>query len=86
MYHVVVKYTDTFHSKALQILPNVDFWFENIPSGNPEWKFMPGYVSEKPTSCNYLQVFFVSVDWEESKLFTRSLNTRHCSANQGPML
>jgi hypothetical protein len=24
-----------FHSKALKISPNWDFWFENIPSGNP---------------------------------------------------
>jgi hypothetical protein len=24
-----------FHSKALQNVPNMDFWYENIPSGNP---------------------------------------------------
>jgi hypothetical protein len=27
------KYTSIFHCKALQ---NWDFWFENIPSGNPD--------------------------------------------------
>jgi hypothetical protein len=26
------QYTNIFHSKALQ---NWDFWYENIPSGNP---------------------------------------------------
>jgi hypothetical protein len=30
-----IKYTNIFHSKALQNLPKLDFWFENIPSGNP---------------------------------------------------
>jgi hypothetical protein len=29
---MVIKYTKTRHSK---IYPNWDFWFENIPSGNP---------------------------------------------------
>jgi hypothetical protein len=24
-----------FHSKPSKIYPNLDFWFENIPSGNP---------------------------------------------------
>jgi hypothetical protein len=32
-----MQYINLFHSKALQIFfPNWDFWFENIPSGNPE--------------------------------------------------
>jgi hypothetical protein len=30
------EYNKLFHSKTLQkIYPNWDFWFENIPSGNP---------------------------------------------------
>jgi hypothetical protein len=29
---MVIKYTKIFHSK---IYPNWDFWFENLPSGNP---------------------------------------------------
>jgi hypothetical protein len=32
---MVIKYHNIFHSKALQIYPNRDFWFENKPSGNP---------------------------------------------------
>jgi hypothetical protein len=32
---MVIKYIDIFHFKTLQIYPNRDFWFENIPSGNP---------------------------------------------------
>jgi hypothetical protein len=31
-----IKYTNIFHCKTLQNLPNLDFWFENIPSGNPD--------------------------------------------------
>jgi hypothetical protein len=27
-----------FHSKAKHIYPNFDFWYENIPSGNPAFK------------------------------------------------
>jgi hypothetical protein len=34
-------YTNLFHSKALQNLPNWDFWFENKPSGNPARKVRP---------------------------------------------
>jgi hypothetical protein len=29
------EYTNLFHSKALQYNPNWNFWFENVPSGNP---------------------------------------------------
>jgi hypothetical protein len=32
---MAIKYTNTFQSKALQNLPNLDFWFEKKPSGNP---------------------------------------------------
>jgi hypothetical protein len=32
---MAIKYTITFDFNALKILPNWDFWFENIPSGNP---------------------------------------------------
>jgi hypothetical protein len=30
-----IKYTNIFHCKTLKNYPNLDFWFENIPSGNP---------------------------------------------------
>jgi hypothetical protein len=33
---MAIKYTNIFHYKILQIYPNWDFWFENIPSGNPD--------------------------------------------------
>jgi hypothetical protein len=33
---MAMKYTNLFHSKALQNLPELGFWFENIPSGNPD--------------------------------------------------
>jgi hypothetical protein len=33
---IVIKYTKIFHSKTLQKLPKLGFfWFENKPSGNP---------------------------------------------------
>jgi hypothetical protein len=30
-----IKLTNIFHCKTLQNLPESDFWFVNIPSGNP---------------------------------------------------
>jgi hypothetical protein len=30
-----IKYTIIFHCTTLQIYPNLAFWFENKPSGNP---------------------------------------------------
>jgi hypothetical protein len=33
---MAINYTNIFHCKALQIDPNWYFWFENIPSGNPD--------------------------------------------------
>jgi hypothetical protein len=32
---MTIKYTSIFHYKASKIYPNLDFWFENKPSGNP---------------------------------------------------
>jgi hypothetical protein len=32
---MALKYTKSFHCKTLLNLPKSDFWFENIPSGNP---------------------------------------------------
>jgi hypothetical protein len=32
---MVIKYINIFQSKALKEYPSWDFWFENIPSGNP---------------------------------------------------
>jgi hypothetical protein len=34
IFQMDINYTNSFHSKALQ---NLDFWFENIPSGNPAY-------------------------------------------------
>jgi hypothetical protein len=33
--HKINKYVKIFHSKTLQNLPKLGFWFENKPSGNP---------------------------------------------------
>jgi hypothetical protein len=37
IFQKAIKYTDIFHTKALQIQypPYWDFWYENTPSGNP---------------------------------------------------
>jgi hypothetical protein len=35
MDQVSIKYTNIFHAKPSKIYPNLDFWFENKPSGNP---------------------------------------------------
>jgi hypothetical protein len=32
---MITEYNSYFHSKALKNFPNLDFWFENTPSGNP---------------------------------------------------
>jgi hypothetical protein len=32
---MAIKYTNILSSKALPNLPNLGFWFEKIPSGNP---------------------------------------------------
>jgi hypothetical protein len=45
MDQVTIKYTNIFHPKKFpKIYPNLDFWFENKPSGNPgtaQAKFIP---------------------------------------------
>jgi hypothetical protein len=33
---MVIKYTNIFNSEPSKICPNLDFWFENKPSGNPD--------------------------------------------------
>jgi hypothetical protein len=42
---MAIKYTNIFHFKALQNLHNLEFWFENKPSGNPGlgWGPNPGF-------------------------------------------
>jgi hypothetical protein len=35
IFQMGIKYTNIFHSEALQKYPNWYFWFETIPSGNP---------------------------------------------------
>jgi hypothetical protein len=47
---MALKYTIIFHSKAFKniyVYPNLDFWFENTPSENPDCigaKFLPTYL------------------------------------------
>jgi hypothetical protein len=33
---MLIKYTNLIHSRPTKISPNLDFWFENEPSGNPD--------------------------------------------------
>jgi hypothetical protein len=33
---MAIKYTNIFHRKTLQNLPDWCFWLENKPSGNPD--------------------------------------------------
>jgi hypothetical protein len=35
IFQMVIKYNIILHSKAFKICPNLDFWSENKPSGNP---------------------------------------------------
>jgi hypothetical protein len=42
---MVIKYSNIYHSKDLQIYINWDFWFENKPSGNPDGE--PRWLSGK---------------------------------------
>jgi hypothetical protein len=35
IFQVTIENTNVFNSNALQNLPKLGFWFENIPSGNP---------------------------------------------------
>jgi hypothetical protein len=35
IFQMTIEYPNFFHSKASKIYPNLDFWFENMPSGNP---------------------------------------------------
>jgi hypothetical protein len=48
-------YIPTFSNpRSSKIYPNWDFWFENIPSGNPasQWNFRPILKRTKPEDCN----------------------------------
>jgi hypothetical protein len=38
MDQVTIKYTNILHCRTIKIYPNLDFWFENKPSGNPAWQ------------------------------------------------
>jgi hypothetical protein len=35
IYRMDIKYINIFFARHSRIYPNLDFWFENIPSGNP---------------------------------------------------
>jgi hypothetical protein len=51
IYQMAIEYTKLFRFKALQNLPKLGFWFENIPSGNPDLQpFLT--VSIFPSTCN----------------------------------
>jgi hypothetical protein len=50
MDQVSIKYTHIFYCKTPQIYPNLDFWFENKPSGNPVgdcllWQVTENFIS-----------------------------------------
>jgi hypothetical protein len=34
IYQMSIKYTNIFDARPSKIYPNLDFWFENTPSGN----------------------------------------------------
>jgi hypothetical protein len=36
-----VEYTNFFISRSSKVYPNLDFWFENISSGNPALRISP---------------------------------------------
>jgi hypothetical protein len=44
---MAIKYTIIFHSKALQNLSKLYFWFENKPSGNPAFFVAVAIASTK---------------------------------------
>jgi hypothetical protein len=35
IFQMAIEYTTLFYSNALKNVPNLGFWSENIPSGNP---------------------------------------------------
>jgi hypothetical protein len=35
LFQMTIELTNFFHPRPSKIKPNLDFWFENIPSGNP---------------------------------------------------
>jgi hypothetical protein len=37
IFHMAREYTNFFPTRPSKIYPNLDFWTENIPSGNPAW-------------------------------------------------
>jgi hypothetical protein len=39
---MAIKYSNIFYFKPSKIYPIWDFWFENIPSGNPATEFNVG--------------------------------------------
>jgi hypothetical protein len=43
---MAVKYTKLIHSKAYQ---NWDFWYENMPSGNPDQQVNPDCPANRAT-------------------------------------
>jgi hypothetical protein len=61
---MIIKYTNIFHSKASKIYPNLNFGFENTPSGNPA-NYLPSKLTFKIVQISpgaitcLLQNFFV---------------------------
>jgi hypothetical protein len=51
MYQMDIKYTNNFIARPSKIYPNLDFWFENIPSGNPDTEWVLLQSDKNYVSC-----------------------------------
>jgi hypothetical protein len=38
IHQMAIKFTNNTHFMALQNTPDCDFWYRNLPPGNPGWK------------------------------------------------
>jgi hypothetical protein len=48
IYQMLIKNTNLFLYKTIKKYPNFDFWFENIPSGNPDPSASPDTAEKNP--------------------------------------
>jgi hypothetical protein len=78
---MALKYTNIYHSKALQNLPKFGiFWFENKPSGNPDLEMNHRYQSNRSRVmisacfCAYLRLFD-AMPWQPLSLTVSRKNT-----------
>jgi hypothetical protein len=44
---MAIKYINIVHAMHSKIYPNLDFWFENIPAGNPVPEFKSRHASRE---------------------------------------